>query len=181
MARNEIFLSCRREDARHADEVRKAVRAAGYDAVDARPEAIPNAVFFIACISANGHVARELEAAIEEVRSGARGTSWLMVVRLGECPIPPLPVTELTTLPEFVVRIRDLESRLGRSATAGLDLDTEADDVMAPDVVVSALEADGEAIAGQTIRSKTKVRNVVGDRRATVVGVVVTTKRTRRP
>jgi hypothetical protein len=180
MARNRIFLSYRREDARQAGKVRSAVQAAGYD-VDDAPEAIPNAAFFIACISANGSVPGELKAAIEQVRSGARDASWLMVVRLSDCSIPPLPVTGFTTLPEFVVRIGDLESRLGKPATAGVDLDTEADDVMAPDVVVSALQADGEAIAGQTIRSKTKVRNVVGDRRAAVVGVVVTTKSTRKP
>jgi hypothetical protein len=179
MARNGIFLSYRREDAQSADEVRSAVHAAGYDDVDAPPEAILNAVFFIACISENGHVASELEAAIEHVRSGARDTSWLMVVRLGECSIPPLPVARFTTLPEFVVRIGDLESRLGKPATARLDLHTKANDVMAPDAEVFALKADGEAIAGQTIKSKTEVGNVVGDRVA-VVGAVLTQKRTRK-
>ena len=182
MARNEIFLSCRREDARHAGEVRSAVQAAGYDDVDAPPEAIPSAAVFIACISANGYVPSELEAAIEQVRSGARDASWLMVVRLGDCSIPRLPVAGFTTLPEYVVRIGDLESRLGKpAATAGIDLDTEADDVMAPDVVVSALKADREALHGQTIKSKTKVGKVVADDRASIIGAIVTTKRTRKP
>lgn len=180
MARNGIFLSYRREDAQYVDKVRDAVRAAGYDDVDAPSEAIPNAASFIGCISTNGYVASELEAAIEQVRSGARDASWLMVVRLGECSIPALPVTGFTTLPEFVVRIDDLESRLGEPAIAKVELDTKADDVMAPDVVVSALKADGEAIAGQTIRSKTEVRKVIADRRADVIGAVVTTKRIRR-
>jgi len=179
--RKGIFLSYRREDAQYVDDVRNAVRAAGYGAVDTPPAAIRNAAFVIACISANGYVAGELEAAIEEVRSGARDASWLMVVRLGECAIPPLPIAGFTTLPELVVRTGDLESRLGTPATPGADLDTEADDVMAPDIVVSALKADGEAIKGQTIKSKTKVRRVVADRRAAVIGVIATTNRARKP
>ena len=99
-----------------------------------------------------------------------------MVVRLGDCSIPALPVTRFTTLPEFVVRIRDLESRLGAPAGARLDLHTKANDVMAPDAEVFALKADEEAIAGQTIRSKTEVGTVVGDCVA-VVGSVLTKKR----
>jgi hypothetical protein len=181
MASTDIFLSYRREDAPFVDDVRNAVRSAGYSAVDTPPEAIRNAAFLIACISANGYVSDELDAAIEEVRSGARDPSWLMVMRLGECSIPPLPVTGFTTLPELVVRLGDLESRLGRPPAVGIDVDIEADDVMAPDIVVSALQADGEAIIGQTIRSKTKVRNVVADRRAAVIGTVITTKRSRKP
>jgi len=181
MARNGIFLSYRREDAQFVGELRGAVHAAGYDGVDAPPEAIRNAAFFIACISANGYAPSELEAAIEQVRSGARDPSWLMVVRLGECSIPPLPVAGFTTLPEFVVRIGDLESRLGGPATGGIAVDTEVDDVMGPDVVVSGLEADGEAITGQTIRSKTKAGKVVADHRAVVIGAKVTTKRIRKP
>lgn len=180
MARNGIFLSYRREDAQAVDEVRNAVQAAGYDDVDAPPAAIRNAAFFIACISANGYVPSELEAAIEQVRSGARDMSWLMVVRLGECSIPSLPVAGFTTLPEFVIRIGDIESRLGGPATARLDLYTKANDVMAPDAEVFALKADEEGIAGQTIKSKTEVGNVVGDRIA-VVGAVLTKKRLRKP
>src|ERR1044071_9025455 len=107
MARSGIFLSYRREDARDVEEVRSAVQAAGYDDVYAPPAAIPNAAFFIACVSANGYVRSELEAAIEQVRSGGRDPSWLMVVRLGECSIPPLPIAGFITLPECVVRIGD--------------------------------------------------------------------------
>ena len=176
MARNGIFLSYRREDAQSVDEVRDAVQRAGYDAVDGPPEVIPNAAFFIACISANGYVGSELEAAIELVRSGARDAAWLMVVRLGECSIPELPVTRFITLPEFVVRICDLERRLGAPAGARVDLYTKANDVMAPRAEVFGLKADAEAIAGQNITSKTEVGNVVGDHVA-VVGSDLTTRR----
>ncbi|HEX6100448.1 MAG TPA: toll/interleukin-1 receptor domain-containing protein [Thermoanaerobaculia bacterium] len=180
MAGNGIFLSYRREDGRYVDGVRNAVRAAGYVDIDATLAAIRSAAFFIGCISANGYVASELEAAIEEVRSGARDASWLMVVRLGECPIPHLPVTGFTTLPEFVVRIGDLEGRLGKLATTRLNLRTKANDVMAPEAEVFALKADEDAIAGQTIKAETEVRNVVGDNVA-VVGSVLTKKGTRNP
>jgi hypothetical protein len=179
MARNGIFLSYRREDAQDVGEVRSAVHAAGYDDVSAPQEAIRHAAAFIACISANGHVARELEAAIEQVRSGARDPSWLMVLRLGECPIPPLPVAGLTTLPEFVVRIDDLERRLGKPATGRLDLHTKANEVMAPRAEVFALKADQDAIAGQTIKSETEVGKVVADDVA-AVGAVLTKTRPRK-
>lgn len=179
MARNAIFLSYRREDAGSVEEIRDAVQAAGYDDVHAPPEAIRNAAFFIACVSANGYVASEVELAIEQVRSGARDASWLMVVRLGECSIPALPVAGFATLPEFVIRLGDLGSRLGAPATARLDLHTKANDVMAPDARVFALNADEEAIAGLTVQSRTEVGNVVGDRVA-VVGAVLTKKRTRK-
>jgi hypothetical protein len=180
MARIGVYLSCRPEDAPYANEVRNAVHAAGYDHVDTPSTAITSAAFFISCISSNGYVSRELETAIEQVRSGARDPSWLMVVRLGDCSIPPLPVAGFTTLPEFVVRIGALESRLGKPAAAArVDLHTKATDVMAPKAEVFALKADRDAIAGQNIHSTTEVDKVVGDCVA-IVGAVITT-RTRKP
>lgn len=165
MQREKVFLSYRREDAPQVASLRETVKAAGYEPVDAPPSAILHASYFIACVSTHGHVDGELQLAIEQLRSGQRGASWLKIVPLREAAAVEFPAAGYPALPE---------------STGRLDLHTEAGDVQAPTAEVFALKADQDAIEGQHVRSYTKVGNVTGDN-AAVVGVVLTGTRKRRP
>ncbi|HEX6100433.1 MAG TPA: toll/interleukin-1 receptor domain-containing protein [Thermoanaerobaculia bacterium] len=174
MAKEEVFLSYRREDTELIQPVRRAVQSAGFTPIgadDKRPSvAIPQSAYFVACFSANGHVDSELQIAVEQVQSGARDASWLLVVRLADAPIHGVG-----SLPGYVVRLADLRDHIApATGDARVESRVEAGRAMGKRVQVVGVKGSAAGIRGQNVNSHTKVDVVTGDEDVLIGGVIIT-------
>jgi hypothetical protein len=174
MAKEEVFVSYRREDTELIKPVRRAVQSAGFTPItadDKRPSvAIPQSAYFIACFSANGHADNELQIAVEQVQSGARDGSWLLLVRLTDAPI-----RGVDSLPGSVVRLADLRDHIApATGDARVESHVKADRAMGKRVKVVGVQGSAAGIHGQNVNSHTELGAVTGDEDVFIGGVVIT-------
>ena len=174
MAKEEIFLSYRREDTELIPPVRRAVQSAGFipiDAGDKRPSVgIPQSAYFIACFSTEGPADSELQIALEQVQSGARDASWLLLVRLTDAPI-----RGVGSLPGCVVRLADIRDYIAPvTGDARVESRVKVGRTMGRHVKVAGVEGSAAGIRGQIVNSHTEVDNVIGDEDVFIGGIVVT-------
>lgn len=171
MAKEEVFLSYRREDTELIQPVRRAVQSAGFTPIgadDKRPSvAIPQSAYFIACFTANGHADSELQIAVEQVQAGAHDASWLLLVRLADASIPGAD-----SLPGCVVRLADLRDHIAPAmGDARVESRVKAGRVMGKHVNVVGVQGSAAGIRGQHVSSHTEVGDVTGDEDVFIGGV----------
>lgn len=166
-----VFLSCRDEDAPRSEPVRRALAAAQWTIIGGR-DAISTAGLFVACVSAGGYVAEELEIAIASLQRLEHDRSWLMVVPLDHCNVPTLPITPKVTLRDLVINLDQLNRSSNINKTGGtLQVEARSAGVQAPDAVGIGAIVSAPGTGNQTV--KTDIGTVTGDETGLLIGAII--------
>ncbi len=171
MSNPTVFLSCRREDASQSEPVRRALEEAQLTIVENR-DGISTAGLFVACVSANGYVAEEVEIAIAMLQRLERIRWWLLVVPIDNCEVPALPITPKVTLRDLRADLDEIPLRLAPKQSRGILItETETQRLMASRGVIVGAQVTEPAGGDQ--HSKTKFSEVVIDNEVTFIGTVI--------
>jgi hypothetical protein len=178
MPKEQVFLSYLREDTHRVEPLIRDLKSSGVAVLDGtrlRPPGVHAAIaessLFVACFSEHGHNADELRMAFEQLHALEHDRSWLVVVRLAPCEIPPVQITRSMALPDLVIDIKRVGMRLRpEQAPRQIDTTIEIDEMYGPTQTVLGRDIEGNDDDQGSESTRIVVKKMVTDKTAQVVG-----------